>query len=106
VKCKLAELGKAEVKGEPHLLSWLGFYRRCTVYFGWRVYNAERVPLKGPVILASNHASFLDRLWSAPAEAGHQLSRARKSVPVSGDGWVCGSGIPCRWIATAAARLA
>src|SRR5215471_3134708 len=29
-------------------------------YFGWRVHNAERVPLKGPVILASNHASILD----------------------------------------------
>ncbi|HEY2573626.1 MAG TPA: lysophospholipid acyltransferase family protein, partial [Verrucomicrobiaceae bacterium] len=29
-------------------------------YFGWRVCNPERVPLEGPVILASNHASFLD----------------------------------------------
>jgi len=30
------------------------------VYFRWRVYNPERVPLSGPVILASNHASYLD----------------------------------------------
>src|SRR5262245_24574524 len=30
------------------------------VYFRWRVYNPERVPSSGPLILASNHASFLD----------------------------------------------
>lgn len=29
-------------------------------YFRWSVYNPENVPLNGPVILASNHASFLD----------------------------------------------
>ena len=29
-------------------------------YFRWRVYHPERVPLQGPVILASNHASYLD----------------------------------------------
>ena len=41
-------------------LGWIGFRLVYRFYFGWRVHNAERVPLTGPVILASNHASFLD----------------------------------------------
>jgi len=41
-------------------VGWLGFRALYRFYFGWRVYNAERVPLEGPVILASNHASYLD----------------------------------------------
>ncbi len=39
-------------------------------YFRWRVYNPERVPKTGPVILASNHSSFLD-----PPLVGSGLSR-------------------------------
>ena len=41
-------------------LAWAGFRLMYRFYFRWRVFNAERVPLTGPVILASNHASFLD----------------------------------------------
>lgn len=43
-----------------YYLGWVGFRAFFRFYLGWRVCNAERVPLQGPVILASNHASFLD----------------------------------------------
>jgi 1-acyl-sn-glycerol-3-phosphate acyltransferase len=43
-----------------YFLGWSFFRLIYATYFRWRVYNPERVPLKGPVILASNHASFLD----------------------------------------------
>jgi 1-acyl-sn-glycerol-3-phosphate acyltransferase len=43
-----------------YFLGWCFFRLLYQFYFGWRVCNAERVPLTGPVILASNHASILD----------------------------------------------
>lgn len=37
------------------------FFRTLyATYFRWRVFHPERVPQTGPVILASNHASFID----------------------------------------------
>src|SRR5271169_253119 len=41
-------------------IGWSCFRMMYAIYFRWRVYNAERVPLQGGVIIASNHASFLD----------------------------------------------
>ena len=41
-------------------LGWIGFRALYRYYFRWRVFNAERVPLTGAGLLASNHASFLD----------------------------------------------
>jgi 1-acyl-sn-glycerol-3-phosphate acyltransferase len=43
-----------------YFVGWALFRVVYRFYFGWDVFNPERVPLKGPVILASNHLSFLD----------------------------------------------
>jgi len=39
---------------------WCFFRTLYKTYFRARMYNAERVPSSGPVIIASNHVSFLD----------------------------------------------
>lgn len=44
----------------PYFIGWCAWRSVYKFYFRWQVYNPERVPLKGGVILASNHASFLD----------------------------------------------
>ncbi len=41
-------------------IGWSCFRMMYAGYFRWQVFNAERVPLKGGVIIASNNASFLD----------------------------------------------
>jgi 1-acyl-sn-glycerol-3-phosphate acyltransferase len=41
-------------------VGWSFFRAVFATYFRWTVFNPERVPLEGPVILASNHASYID----------------------------------------------
>jgi len=55
----------------PYFIGWCAFRALFKFYFRWQVYNAERVPLEGAVILAPNHASFLD-----PPLVGAGLRRA------------------------------
>lgn len=43
-----------------YAIGWRFFRLVFATYFRWRVFNPERVPLAGPVILASNHASYID----------------------------------------------
>ncbi len=43
-----------------YAVGWHAFRIVFATYFRWKVFNPERVPLAGPVILASNHASYID----------------------------------------------
>lgn len=69
-------------------LTWLFSRFMYSTYFRWRVMHPEHVPVTGPVILAPNHASFLD-----PAMVGCALPRevnylARESLfRFPGVGW-------------------
>ncbi len=54
-----------------YFLCWCVSRLLFSTYFHWRFFHPERVPNEGPVILAANHASFVD-----PPLVGAPLSRA------------------------------
>ncbi|HOW67236.1 MAG TPA: lysophospholipid acyltransferase family protein [Candidatus Paceibacterota bacterium] len=58
-------------------IGWIGFRLLFRCYFRYRIYNAERVPAEGAVLLASNHSSFLDPplIGSCTPRAIHYLAR-------------------------------
>jgi 1-acyl-sn-glycerol-3-phosphate acyltransferase len=80
-----------------YFVGWTVFRAIYQFYFRWRVYNPERVPVSGPVILAANHASYID-----PPLVGAGLHRsinylARKSLfrfPIMGQVLHSWSAVP------------
>src|SRR6267154_6300425 len=72
-----------------YFLGWCGFRLMYAVYFRWKVYSPESVPKTGPVILASNHSSFLDPMLvgsGIPREINYLASEDLFRVPVIG--WI------------------
>jgi 1-acyl-sn-glycerol-3-phosphate acyltransferase len=43
-----------------YAVGWYFFRCYFSMYHRFRVFNVERVPLQGPIILACNHASYID----------------------------------------------
>ena len=82
--------------------TWLFCRALFRIYFRWRIVDADQVPPTGPVILACNHASFLDppMVGTAVTRTINYLAReslfrfpvfgaylrALNSVPVDRDG--------------------
>ncbi len=64
-------------------LGWLAFRFVFATYFRWRVFHPERVPPTGPVILAANHASFIDPPLVGAGTRRHISFLARKTLFVS-----------------------
>ena len=52
-------------------LTWIAARTYYALWHRWRALHPERVPVHGPVILAANHASYLD-----PPLIGSGLPRA------------------------------
>jgi 1-acyl-sn-glycerol-3-phosphate acyltransferase len=72
-----------------YFLGWSFFRCFFRVYCRWRVFNSENVPPTGPVILASNHASFFDPPLIGAALRREMNYLGRESLfQFPGVGWV------------------
>jgi 1-acyl-sn-glycerol-3-phosphate acyltransferase len=58
----------------------LVFKSAFKLYFGWRAWNAGRVPGEGPCILAANHASYADPPLVGCGVSRHVSMLARDSL--------------------------
>jgi len=61
-------------------LGWCAFRFVFATYFHWRVFHPERVPSTGPVILAANHASYIDPPLVGAGARRHISFLARKTL--------------------------
>jgi 1-acyl-sn-glycerol-3-phosphate acyltransferase len=83
---KLPPRGKARMK-PVYFIGWTYFRIFFRLFCRWEVYNPEHVPLTGPAILASNHASFLDPPLvgaAAPREINYLARETLFRFPVVG----------------------
>jgi cytidylate kinase len=61
-------------------LAQLGCRMFCTLLFRFRAYGQANVPVEGPVILASNHQSFLDPVFCGVPLRRHLVYVARDTL--------------------------
>jgi len=70
----------AQSMGFSYAVGWRTFRLLFASYFRWRVVHPERAPRDGPVILACNHASYLDPPLVGAGLSRHVSFLARESL--------------------------
>ncbi len=73
-------MSKEVLKWAWYKLARLGCRMFCALVFRYRVYGRENVPATGPVILASNHQSYLDPVFCGVGVKRHLVYVARDTL--------------------------
>jgi 1-acyl-sn-glycerol-3-phosphate acyltransferase len=73
-------MSKEMLKAGWYWLARLGCQMFCALVFRCRVYGRENVPATGPVILASNHQSYLDPVYCGVGLRRHLVYVARDTL--------------------------